>query len=124
MIVIGGDHSVTFGSILYDLKTYGEEMGVIHFDSHGEVCLYKESPSKNFHGMYLRIFFDKFDIPYFDELVPTKLPKSNLFFVGDLEIEDEEKEYIENNFQFLSNVQLKKDISQSLSQIKKFIKKN
>lgn len=123
LIVVGGDHSITFASLLYDLKTYGNDIGIIHFDSHGDICLYKKSPSKNFHGMYLRILFDKFDLLYFDKLVRKKLSKKNLLFIGDLEIDDEEKDFIKNNFQTYSHSQIEKNKKQSLDEIQKFIYK-
>ncbi len=124
LVVIGGDHSVTFSSILYDLNYYGNNIGIIHFDSHGDINLYNESPSKNFHGMYLRIFFDKFDLLYFDELVKTKLNPSNLFFVGNLELNPEENKFIsKNRISSISSKDLKSN-NQSINSLKEFIKKH
>lgn len=95
-IVIGGDHSVTFPSTLADINRHGSNIGFIHFDSHADMNLYKTSPSKNFHGMYLRIFFDRFDLPEFDQTVPNKIPLKNLLFVGDLELNKEEREFFKS----------------------------
>lgn len=123
LVMIGGDHSVTFASILFDIEKHGKNIGIIHFDSHGDICSYKESPSKNFHGMYLRIFFDKFDLSFLDRLVPNKLPTSHLLFIGNLEIADGEKEYIENNFSVISHNKLNENKQQTLNQIQEFIHK-
>lgn len=122
LIIIGGDHSVTFSSILYDLKTYGNELGIVHFDSHGDINLYHESPSKNFHGMYLRIFFDNFDLKYFDKLVKNKLSTNNLFYIGDLELNPEESEFInKNKIHNISNKNIKNNKSEALKNMELFI---
>ncbi len=118
LVVIGGDHSVTFSSILYDLMIHGNDIGIIHFDSHGDINLYKDSPSKNFHGMYLRIFFDKFDLGYFDKLVTNKIPTRNLFYIGDLELDIEEKEYItKNKIPNISSKNIKKNKEEILKEL-------
>lgn len=117
-VVIGGDHSITYPSTLSDIEKYGSDIGFIHFDSHADANLYKSSPTKNFHGMYLRIFIDKFDIDYFDKTVPNKISFDNFLFIGDLELDIEEKEFFEKNN--LSNV--KSDYI-DIDEIKDFAKK-
>lgn len=125
LVIVGGDHSVTFASILYDLDIYGNDLGIIHFDSHGDINLYKDSPSKNFHGMYLRILFDKFDLKYFDELVPNKLPTTNLLFIGNMELDSEENEFIiKNNVYNISSEKIKKSKANNLEILDKFIYSN
>lgn len=121
LVVVGGDHSITFPTILFELKKYGKNLGIIHFDSHGDINLFKNSPSKNFHGMYLRILFDKFDLPDFDKTVREKLPKSNLFFIGDLELDQEEFEFVKaNGFPIISSENYDPT---NLKSLKNFVKK-
>jgi arginase len=97
-ILIGGDHSVVLPSILADLERYIDpnKIGVLHIDSHGDINLYHQSPSKNFHGMYLRPLFDNFDIPEIEKLVPEKIPTSNLMMIGNLDLDPGEVNFIRN----------------------------
>jgi arginase family enzyme len=85
-VIIGGDNTVTFSSLLALIKRSGnpQEIGYVQFDSHGEMHLYQSSVSKNFHGMYMRPFFDKFDIPEIEELVLNKMDYSQVFTIGDI----------------------------------------
>src|SRR5687768_2619992 len=62
-VVVGGDHSVTFSSLLALQERMDiNSLGILHFDSHADSNSFNASPSKNFHGMYLRPFLDHFDI--------------------------------------------------------------
>src|SRR3989344_252190 len=93
-IVIGGDNSITFSSLLaLQERMDVSKLGIIHFDSHGDINSFNVSPSKNFHGMYLRPFLDNFDIPQINNLVPSKLKSSQALFIGDLKLDEEESEY-------------------------------
>ncbi len=71
-LVVGGDNTVTFSSFLALLERVGDisKVGYIQFDSHGESNSYEGSDSKNFHGMYMRPFFDEFDIEQINRLIP------------------------------------------------------
>ncbi|MBI4089189.1 MAG: arginase family protein [Candidatus Levybacteria bacterium] len=91
-VVIGGDNSVTFSSLLALIERVGDakKIGYIQLDSHGEMNLYKSSPTKNFHGMYMRPFLDSFDVPIISNLVTQKLPLKNTLFIGDQELDEEE----------------------------------
>ena len=96
-LVIGGDHSITFPSFLSVLKRVknAEKIGYVQFDSHGDMNLYKDSPTKNFHGMYVRPFIDKFDLKEFDALVKKKLPTENVWFIGNLDLDEKEKVFFQ-----------------------------
>lgn len=85
-VVIGGDNTVTFASMLAVLKRIknANDLGYIQFDSHGEMHLFESSVSKNFHGMYMRPFLDKFDIKDIEKLVPSKLDIAQAFTIGDI----------------------------------------
>ncbi len=92
LISLGGDHSISYISLSAVLETYGEpNVGVIMFDSHADLHLPETSPSGNFHGMWLRTFFDDFSQL---TLTNRKLKPNQLRFVGNLLIEDEEKRFI------------------------------
>jgi len=123
LIVVGGDHFITFPSLLFDLKKNGTDFGIIHFDSHGDMNSFTSSPSKNLHGMYLRIIFDKFDLERFDHLVPDKMPPKNLLFVGDVEFDDDEKNFVEEKkFQVIESDDLKRSKLKSLKIVENFVK--
>lgn len=91
-VVIGGDDSVTFSSLLATIERFGNKFGYIRIDSHPDLHLYKTSPTKNFHGMYHRPLFDSFDIPQIVKLVNLKLRPENTIFIGNLDINPEEKD--------------------------------
>jgi len=113
-LVIGGDNTVTFSSLSALIERVGrtEEIGYIQFDSHGEMHRYGTSLSKNFHGMYMRPFFDTFDIPEIEQLVSKKLKSSQAFAIGDITFDgekSEEEEFFKQNIrdvtreEFLNN---------------------
>ncbi|WP_128895560.1 arginase [Longirhabdus pacifica] len=51
-LVIGGDHSISIGSIA-GISKYYENLGVIWYDAHGDLNTPDTSPSGNIHGMPL-----------------------------------------------------------------------
>jgi arginase len=93
-VVIGGDHSVTFAAVLalFD-RIKPSDIGYIQIDSHGDMNLYAESPTKNFHGMYLRPVVGNFDVPQVEALIPNKLPPQNMWFVGNLDLDPAEADF-------------------------------
>lgn len=94
-IVIGGDHSVTFPSVLAALERCADtrDIGYIQFDSHGDLNQSRESLSGNFHGMYVRPLIDAFDIPAIESLVPRKLHPDQLLYVGNLDLDPKEEAF-------------------------------
>lgn len=52
-LVIGGDHSLGLGSLAGASRVYGDDLGVIWIDAHGDINTFKTSPSGNVHGMPL-----------------------------------------------------------------------
>lgn len=119
-IVIGGDHSVSLSSVLAVIERTDDikRVGYIHFDSHADINLYKESPSKNFHGMYLRPLFDDFDIPQIDSLLGEKMPSENLLIVGNLDLDEGEFKFInDKNIRIIARKDL---LSQKAKVLKMF----
>ncbi len=94
-IVVGGDNTVTFSSLLALLERVKNisKIGYIQFDSHGESNSFEGSDSKNFHGMYMRPFFDTFDIEAVNHLVPNKLKPEQAIFVGDMVLDGDEPQF-------------------------------
>jgi len=92
LVTLGGDHSISYISLAAVLEVYGEKnVGLVMFDSHADLHLPETSPSGNFHGMWLRPFFNGFS-QY--KLKNKKLKPNQLQFVGNLLLEDEEKRFL------------------------------
>lgn len=89
-VVIGGDHSVAFGSVLALLDQYkSEELVYVHFDSHADTSSMADSPSQNFHGQFLRALIDEnFDHEKLRKLKKNSLLAKNTVIIGNLESDD------------------------------------
>ncbi len=89
-VVIGGDHSVAFGSVLALLERYKpEELTYVHFDSHADTSSMQNSPSQNFHGQFLRALIDEnFDHKALRKIKGKCLLAKNTVIIGDLEADD------------------------------------
>lgn len=123
-IVIGGDHIVTLSSVLalIERTKAPDKIGYIHFDSHGDINSFAESPTGNFHGMYLRPLFDEFDIPQVEKLVKKKIPKENSLFIGNLKLDEGELKYFAlNKIQTISTMDLKKEKAKTLKKLSDFV---
>jgi arginase family enzyme len=109
-IVVGGDDSVTLPSILAALELLGnDKLGYIRFDSHADMNLYSRSPTKNFHGMYMRPLYGKFDVPSINNLVGLKIKPENSVFIGNLDLDEEEEEFFKKtNIRSINKEDLKK----------------
>ena len=119
-MVIGGDDSVTFPSLLATLDRFGDNFGYLRFDSHADMNLYKSSPTKNFHGMYHRPLFDNFDIPEIADLVKRKIVPQNVLFIGNLNLDSEEAQFFKKSqFRNIDGNQIKK--KSPLAEVVKFI---
>ncbi len=97
-VVVGGDNTVTFASVLALLERVKDtsKIGYIQFDSHGESNSYEGSESKNFHGMYMRPFFDTFDIEQIDHLVRQKMKPEQGIFIGDMVLDGDEPQFFKH----------------------------
>lgn len=124
-IVIGGDNSVSFSALLSLLDRVKDpsKIGYIHFDSHGDFSNSHFSISGNFHGMYLRPFFDNFDLPNINSLVTTKLNPNQTLFIGDLILDGDEVEFFQSkHLKNITNNDFLKNPQKEKNKIKEFIK--
>lgn len=123
-VIIGGDHSMTFPSILADLERVSDTkvFRLIHCDSHGDMNMAKDSPTDNFHGMYLRPFFDDFDIPEIAKLMKRQLKPKNCLFIGNLDLDEKEKEFfINKRFKNIDRNEIKSYSAKVTSFFREFI---
>lgn len=93
LVTIGGDHSISFSSLLAVTQKY-KDVGLIQFDSHADINAFASSPSGNFHGMWLRPFLGSFDNKEIESLITRKLSPQNLLYIGNLDLDPEEIRFI------------------------------
>lgn len=116
-VVIGGDHSVAFGSLLAVLKRVeNKKIGYVQFDSHGDVNLFSSSPTGNFHGMWLRPFIGDFDNTEIQNLISETLRPEQLLFIGNLDLDPEEQKFFTDKK--ISNISKSNSVA-----LEKFIRK-
>lgn len=126
-VVLGGDNTVTLSSLEAVIERIGDpaKVGYVQFDSHGEMHKSLTSISKNFHGMYMRPFFDKFDVPEIDNLVPGKMSTAQILTIGDIifdgENTEEEQFYKDNSIWNIRRENFLTNKEQIISQITEFL---
>ncbi len=92
-IVIGGDHSVTFASLLaLSARVPLPEVAYIQIDSHADINTLATSPSGNFHGMYLRAAIDGIGVPAIDQALSSKLAPQQMMYIGNLSFDQDPEE--------------------------------
>lgn len=123
-IVIGGENSITFSSLLavFERVKGSKKIGYIQFDSHGEMNSFGGSISKNFHGMYMRPFFETFDILEIANLVPYRLAPPQALFIGDIVLDGDEPEFFKKmGFRNIKREDYLKNPVQIQTEVKEFI---
>jgi arginase len=95
IVVVGGDHSVNLGAVAGASSFYGDNIGLIYLDAHGDMNTADTTLSGNIHGMHLASLLG-FGAP---ELVHvhgdgTKLAKANLLHIGGSDWDPAELELI------------------------------
>ncbi len=82
-VVLGGDHSISIGSVSGALKRFGDRLAVLWVDAHADLNTPATSPSLNLHGMSLAALmgFEVHEGPAMDdwsELLETIVPTLRL----------------------------------------------
>ncbi len=95
IVVIGGDHSISLGTISGASAAVSKDLGLIYFDAHGDMNTDKTTLTGNIHGMHLAALlgFGK------DELIGCYgtapiIDKKNLLHIGANDLDEAEKEFI------------------------------
>ncbi len=121
LVTVGGDHGIGLASTLAVLRFHKDKkVGLIDFDSHGDIHLLGTSPSGNFHGMWLRPLFDGFDEPHVAGIVDVSLSPSQCMYIGNMILEEEERSFIEKNDIAVIN---SNDITEGQTAVQERIKK-
>lgn len=97
VLIIGGDHSISMGTIPPLVKARGKT-GVIWVDAHADINTPDGSPSGNMHGMSLAFLLGlakTTDLPSFQWLQPCINPE-DIVYVGLRDLDSSEKDAIRN----------------------------
>ena len=100
-LVVGGDHSLSIGSIAGTACHFAEQkkrIGVIWFDAHGDFNTPETTPSGNIHGMSLAVAAGMGD----SDLVnlggrAQKVSPENIVIIGARDLDEHEKTNIKTN---------------------------
>jgi arginase len=95
-IVLGGDHSLTLGTVGGASAAVDGDIGVIYFDAHGDMNTDETTLSGNIHGMHLASLMG-FGAPELANAYRegVKLPKENLLHIGGSDFDQAELDLIE-----------------------------
>jgi len=119
-LFIGGDHSISLGSIsgLYS-NTSEDDICVIWLDAHTDINIFSKSKTGNIHGMPLAGLLGELEKPYKEFKC---LNHNQICYFGTRSIDDYEKEYIKkNNIKNITMNDINKDLNGSLNELKNFI---
>jgi arginase len=96
-IVLGGDHSLTLGTVSGASAAVDGNIGVIYFDAHGDMNTDQTTLSGNIHGMHLASLMG-YGAPELANAYKdgVKLPKENLLHVGGSDFDQGELDLIKN----------------------------
>ncbi|MDT8862340.1 arginase [Alkalihalobacillus sp. MEB130] len=94
-LVLGGDHSISIGSIAGIAKHY-QNLGVIWYDAHADLNTVETSPSGNIHGMPLAINLG-FGHPLLTKIgdYSPKVTPENIVIIGARSIDEGERTFIQ-----------------------------
>lgn len=91
-LIIGGDHSMTWGSLSGVSKYCGTDIGCIYLDAHGDFNSGESSPTGNVHGMHLYYLMGYGDKKLVDFYSPgQKIKSQNIYFIGTRSLDEGEK---------------------------------
>ncbi len=95
-MVLGGDHSLSIGSVSAAMEEYGEKLGVLWIDAHMDLNTPAASPSGNLHGMSLAALRRMSDASdrwgkILDEVVPADGLESRIAWLGLRDVDQGER---------------------------------
>jgi arginase len=116
IFTIGGDCSIDIVPSSYLHKKYSGDLTLVWFDAHGDINTPSSSPSKELHGMPLRILLGEGDESFLD-LLFSKIETKNIVYIGLRDLDPPEKEYLERNNITVIDVNTLRDNDSYLQQV-------
>lgn len=96
-IVLGGDHSLTLGTVAGAACAVDGNLGVIYFDAHGDMNTYETTMTGNVHGMHMASLMGFGDEKLIDSYKPgRKLDPTNLVHIGGCDFDQAEKDLLKS----------------------------
>mgnify|MGYP001614919776 CR=1 FL=1 len=96
IFTIGGGCDVEIAPISYLNNLYKGDLAVVWLDAHGDLNTPESSPSKNFHGMPLRILLGEGEENIL-KLFPNSLNNNQVILIGTRDLDDPERKYISDH---------------------------
>lgn len=95
VVVLGGDHSVCLGAVSGASIAVNNDLGLIYFDTHGDVTTEKTTLTGNIHGMHLASLIGYGSKQLRDIYQPiTKINKKHLLHIGGYDFDSSEVEFM------------------------------
>lgn len=108
-LVVGGDHSISIGSVFGSLKYYGNDLTTIWVDAHADINTTKSSPSGNLHGMPLAIVTG-IDNEKFQDYYGPKMELNKIMYFGLRDLDPFENKILdESDIQYMTAKELNDD---------------
>ena len=121
VITLGGDHSVSWGSIAGVLK-YNPEVGVIYLDAHGDCNIAERSMSHHIHGMHMAYLMGFGTKEYVGRYTTNILPLKNILYVGARSLDPYEVELInERGISNISSDLINANMTETLKMLRAFM---
>jgi arginase len=110
-VVIGGDHSIDLGAYSGAAKVYGDKLGMLYIDAHGDINTHETSMTGNIHGMHLASLLGFGDSRLVDVYYPgVKLKKNNLLHIASVDMDQPELLLVESEkLKFISLLDIMAD---------------
>lgn len=97
-LLIGGDHSLSIGSLAAFTSFYkNQKIGLIWIDTHADINTPKTSPTGNIHGMPISVLLGNGHTQLTALFENQSIDPENIVFVGLRDIDDHEKDFIRDS---------------------------
>lgn len=120
-INIGGDHSISIGSVAASIDKYKDDLFVIWFDAHTDINSIEASKSKNTHGTPLYYLTDSNSYLYESWLHDNQLKYENLLYIGIRDVDEFEYQKLVKND--ISTVDMKHYVQLDLNDLSNHFRK-
>lgn len=94
---IGGDHSISIGSVAASIDKYKDDLFVIWFDAHADINSIEMSKTKNTHGTPLHYLTQSNSYLYESWLHDNQLSFDNLMYIGIRDLDRYEMNVLDKN---------------------------